>query len=154
MNFINDRELAIRFKEGAVPAKERLYYFIIFIMATTLPMSSFLYIYFYHSINKWDIYIDVFILIVTFFTTIFLYRTNAKGDNKEFIERFVCIGFPVTIRMLSFLVIFSIVFYFVIEIMTRNGIPEETSVYEFILVVVCAVYFYFRLTQSIKIASH
>ena len=150
MNFINDKELAKRFKEGTVPARKRLYYFIIFIVVVTLIISSFASSFLNASINKFDITADILDLIVTIIGTIFLYRTNADGDNREFIERYVCIGFQVTVQVVI-LILFVIL---TIELTTQDGLPEETSVYDLMISVVSYVYFYFRLYQSIKIASH
>ena len=100
MNFINDRELARRFKADAVPARERFYYFLILTMGMVTVTSSYVVDALHRPINQWDIAIDIAMIILAFGGSILLFKTNAKGDNKEFIERYVCLGFPIIIQTL------------------------------------------------------
>src|SRR5262245_51957698 len=99
MNFIKDRELALRFKNNAVPSNERLLYLLIFIIFMTAMSSTFVINNFYSGqTNQWDIYTDLSMIIMNFLGTLICYKTNKSGDNKEFIERYISIGFPVGIR--------------------------------------------------------
>ncbi|MFU7502049.1 MAG: hypothetical protein ACE1S7_00930 [Candidatus Tisiphia sp.] len=50
-----------------------------------------------------DVYKIVLSLGCAVIGTIICYNTNKAGDDKEFIERCICIGFPVMIRTLVYL---------------------------------------------------
>lgn len=148
MNFINDRELARRFKEDAVPSRERLYYILIWAAFGGVFSSSYVMDIIHTSANKWDVSLDIIYGIGTLLGTILLYNTNSNGDNREFIERFTCIGFPVFIQATLLLFVVLTVSYSFTEI------TDETSVIDVVLISLSLLYFFFRLNQSIKIASH
>ena len=45
-------------------------------------------------------------VILTFAGTYYCYRRNQSGDAKDFIERFVCISWPITMRFVAIMVLF------------------------------------------------
>ncbi|WP_342272374.1 hypothetical protein [Candidatus Tisiphia endosymbiont of Parasteatoda lunata] len=77
MNFFDDRELALRFKNNAVSSKERFWYFmislIIGIVILKLPLNV-----------QVDVYKIVLSLGCAVIGTIICYNTNKAGDDKEF----------------------------------------------------------------------
>lgn len=165
MNFIRDRELAHRFKNNTVSSRERFIYFFIFIILVTIPTLSFVINSLYESLNEWDIYIDIALLVITILGMIICYKTNKKGDDKEYIERYVCIGFPILIQTIILMVIITIFLFGVINFISQHITfisddvkSEVTSKFyfigEFSSSVIPMLYFYWRLNQSIKIASH
>jgi hypothetical protein len=155
MNFIKDRELALRFKNNAVSSKERFLYLLIFMTLTTLLSSSFFIADLYSTkLNQWDIYTDIVMLVLTIAGTIICYQTNKRGDDKEFIERYISIGFPVGIRSLLFLILIGGIFL-VIAVLTAQGeISDESTVYDLLVMTAFILYFYWRLNSSIKLASN
>jgi hypothetical protein len=81
---------------------------------------------------------------------IICYNTNKAGDDKEFIERYVCIGTPVLIRtkVLTFALFFFgtlIKGYIFKEIVNNLGIISNA---------IGSFYFYWRLNSSIRIAAN
>ena len=40
-------------------------------------------------------------LIVTIVGTLFVYRKNQKGDNRDFVTRFVCLSVPLGVRLIA-----------------------------------------------------
>mgnify|MGYP000123047978 CR=1 FL=1 len=150
MNFIKDRELALRFKNNTVPSNERFIYFFIFIILAMLVSSpSINHILNPNELNEWDRRIDIFMWVLTILGTISCYRTNQSGDGKEFIDRYIGIAFPITIQYILLMVPSMIV----ISIIRRHEIIYETSVYEFLVLIILTGYFYGRLNSSIRIAS-
>lgn len=44
-------------------------------------------------------------IVCTCFGTYYCYRRNLAGDGRRFVERFICIGWPVSIRFFVFLLV-------------------------------------------------
>jgi len=47
---------------------------------------------------------SISLIVLTFLGTYYCYRRNRGANGRQFLERFVCLGWPVTIRFLVFLV--------------------------------------------------
>jgi hypothetical protein len=157
MNFIRDKELALRLKNNAVSSREKFLYFFISSMMTSLMMTSSVTHFFHYAVelNSWDNAVDVATVILAIFGTLLCYRTNKKGDNKEFIERYVSLYFPVSIQMILLFIILATIIFGVLTIFAPFGeIPEQTSALDLALIIVAYLYFYLRLNASIKLASH
>ncbi|HJD56987.1 MAG TPA: hypothetical protein LFW12_02615 [Rickettsia endosymbiont of Sericostoma sp. HW-2014] len=155
MNFFNDRELALRFKNNAVSSKERFWYvmignilYIVSLLESLLESSlvssleSFLFVK--------NMYLASVIGLPIIIGAIICYNTNKAGDDKEFIERYVCIGTPVLIRtkVLTFALFFFgtlIKGYIFKEIVNNLGIISNA---------IGSFYFYWRLNSSIRIAAN
>jgi hypothetical protein len=154
MNFIKDRELALRFKNNAVPSKERFLYLLIFTVLGTAIMSSFVISAIYPKTpNQWDFYTDIVILVITILGTIICYRTNKAGDDKEFIERYVSIGFPVFIQAFVIFIVVGI-FFGIVASTSQGEIPDSSTFYDLLFMTAFTLYFYWRLNSSIKLASN
>lgn len=147
MNFFNDRELALRFKNNAVSSKERFWYVmignILYIVSSLVSsLESFLFVK--------NMYLASVIGLPIIIGAIICYNTNKAGDDKEFIERYVCIGTPVLIRtkVLTFALFFFgtlIKGYIFKEIVNNLGIISNA---------IGSFYFYLRLNSSIRIAAN
>ncbi len=153
MNLFNDRKLARRLKAGEVSTKERFYYLFMLLLISQLLATSFIVSITYNTsiYNWWDIATDITYLGFAFFGLILIYNTNRQGDNKNLIERFICISVPITIQLtFCFLLIYLMVRF---STFVALYIFSE-DIYFFILNILFNSYFYFRLNHSIKIASH
>lgn len=147
MNFFNDRELALRFKNNAVSSKERFWYVMIgnilyIVSLLESSLVSFLFVK--------NMYLASVIGLPIIIGAIICYNTNKAGDDKEFIERYVCIGTPVLIRtkVLTFALFFFgtlIKGYIFKEIVNNLGIISNA---------IGSFYFYWRLNSSIRIAAN
>lgn len=158
MNFINDRELARRFKEDAVPSRERLYYVLFAMAIVYILLLTDYFGEFSAETNRWDIASVILQIFITFFGTIFVYGTNSNGDNREFIERYACLIFPIfvqytLIEMILF-IIFGIIVYGGAFDVDDRYIDIYISFAAFIIIAILDIYFFWRLNGAIKIASH
>ncbi|MEQ1890439.1 MAG: hypothetical protein ABL951_14860 [Alphaproteobacteria bacterium] len=155
MNFIKDRELALRFKNNAVPSQERLLYLLIFSVIGVTFMSS-VYAAYTHSTKPgtWDIYADIAMLVMTVLGILVCYRTNKAGDDKEFIERYTSIGFPVTVRTLFILVPASVLCFVILALVMGGEISDQNPVFNFLFVMAYSFYYFWRLNSSIRIAAN
>lgn len=152
MNFINDIELAKRFSAGEVSSAERLRYFLLFMLLCYYLMSSYAGQYLPCYINQvyyFDYIVDV--IEITFFLvgTLLAYKVNVSGDNKEFIERYICIGFPIAIQM----ALIGIFIYGVMSIYESSS-DTATNITDVIIIIVLNIYYYVRFYRAIKVASH
>jgi hypothetical protein len=156
MNIIDDKDLAIRFKSNSVPPGERFLYLLLSIILacfTSYPNTIFP-LHNYSSINNLDNLVFLSYLVIPVIGTIVCYQSNAAGDNKEFIERYICIGFPTAIRIMLIAIPLIIVAYVVIYSVIPDGNPKATSGYDLLFHVVFLIFFYWRLNSLIKIAAH
>lgn len=153
MNFINDKELARRMRDGNIKSSERFYYFLIFMVGITIfMMNSTNSVMYNGEYNKWDIALDKLAFLATIIGSIILYKTNKRGDDKEFIERYICLGFPVAMQMLGISLALFATYILLSEIQVIE-MPEETTVVDYLLTLIVELYFYIRLNKAMKIAS-
>ena len=95
MYILNYKQLAEDLRDHKVSEREKLYYIIgTVVLSTPLLIPS-------APANHNDItgeLVGIFILILlTILGTIFIYHKNQQGDGKNFIERYVCLSFPISI---------------------------------------------------------
>ena len=150
VNFIDDRELANRFRENSVPSRERLYYFLVPLILPSIVSFPLILDIWQFKFNIWDVCLHIFTIMIFLFGTIFLFDTNRKGDDTEFIERFVCIGFPVAIQAFIGVIILNVI----AAIFDNRALSDESTVYDVVIWPLVMIYFYLRLNSSIRIASH
>lgn len=99
MNFVNDRRLAARFAAGTVPGKERAIY-----LAASVALN---YVFFAYcaatpgllpSIDKYYIAGEVSVFTAVMVTLALAYRVNEMGDDRDFVERYVCLSLPISLQ--------------------------------------------------------
>jgi len=94
-------------KNGSLPQSERFKYLLanVIVYAVIIELSTL----FAEPIIALDIFQSIFIVAITVAGTIYCYVVNSHGDNQEFIDRFICIGWVVTVRVIVlFIVAFSL----------------------------------------------
>ena len=155
MNFINDRELALRFKNDAVPSKERLLYLLAFLVPMALVLSTYaINAMATEFSNKWDNIVDIFYVCTTIFGTILCYNTNKNGDDQEFIDRFISIGFPIFVRFFIIYLVILLLNYFIYIVLLEKELAEETTYVGLFYIAAFEITYYWRLNGSMKLASH
>lgn len=153
MNFFKDKELAIRFKNDRVPSHERLLYLLAFLLLGCGMMSSWFVYGTYYRPNLWDAGIDVISAVSTIIGTVICYRTNRAGDDKEFIDRYFSLGFPVAIQAILLLAGLGVAYGIAVGIMGTSGTSEETGPDLFASMLLFTAFYYWRLNNAFKIAS-
>jgi hypothetical protein len=161
LNFINDRELARRFKSQAVSSRERLVYFCILMLVSVSASTPSLWAFFLTDdsgalidLNRWDAYLDFSTVALAPLGVIYCYLQNWHGDDREFIERWVCIGFPVGIQMLLLLFIAIVVTLVPADLIFGMEISDATNVWGVGVTLAAEFYFFARLGSSIRIAAN
>ena len=108
----NTRALAKELKEETVSQSQRFKYFLVFTMLyTTILVVG-------HYVDRYDITPEsvtnsVLTLLVTLIGTIWCYRANGGRNGHEFIDRSICLGLPIGIRLIV-VMIFILILYFIV----------------------------------------
>lgn len=111
MNLWNTKSLAIKLKEGSLSPSERFKYFFIFILFTAFFMEVSLYIGQMPGVIT--LTESLIVIIITGVGTLLSYKINKAGDNKEFIDRYVCLSIPILIKLIVLLIGFYIIYLLV-----------------------------------------
>ena len=149
MYFWNVSALAHDLKENKVTEYEKMKYFL---MHSILLGLTVLVIEISPARDLISSLISFLIVILLVIVGVFLcYRTNAKGDNKYFLSRFICLGFPIFIKIsllffvVSFLFdIFSCLFGFVNPILYIKYYLHQASGY--ILIIIHYLWIYNKIS--------
>ncbi len=149
MNFWRYDELANRLKAGKVSEKEKFYYFFIFMLfwyLNTLPSVS----QSFGNVDKINIWLSLISIALLTFGLSCVYKVNKKGDDKNFIERIICLSFPIGVRLGAFFIpVLSIA-------MIIGTYGANIAAYMKLGVgygIVCMLYYYYALYHGIKIAA-
>lgn len=95
MYFLNYKQLARDLRDHKVSERDKLSYLIgTIILSAPLLVPTV-------ATNPNDITSELLSALVIIFVailgTIFTYRKNQQGDGKNFLERYVCLSFPISI---------------------------------------------------------
>lgn len=149
INFINDRELARRFRDNKVSELEQFLYLLLTLFLWYFFTSNFII---YADLTQEDLIYyqsDITMYFDLIFIAIFVVGTskaafvNAAGDNRNFVARYISIGFPITIQM----VLLMVISYLPLMLLTESRNIEGVGI------VIAMAYYYLRLISSIKVAS-
>jgi len=143
------------FKSGNVSQKEEFKYMLLYTITMVLGTDPALYIG--SSYNYYDTLTSVLMLGISIFGIFYCYKLNSSGDNKDFIVRLMCLGLPVTIRVLTLMVpIFIIAGILEAVVLSPETLTEEsfenTPIQVTIISLFTASYFWY-LSIKIKAVS-
>ena len=86
------------------------------------------------------------------FGLFYCYIENRDGDDRDFIERFICIGLPVLVRTIAVTVLIGLCLVILALVLAFN-VPEESTPVDLLLISALQIYFYLRLARSIRLAA-
>ena len=101
MHFWNTKALGKELREGTVTQKDKMKYFLILLIIFGIPFSSYVAPKFDYTFVRFPGLI--LSIIINIWGVIFCYQANQKGDDKDFIDRFVCLSLPISIKLLLLL---------------------------------------------------
>jgi len=164
--FFNDKKLAENLKDKKVGNKEKLFYCLFFVIGSQLlglmlfkiPMvikygkENCLY-----SCNE-KVFYSAFILIPVISLLIKGYGIilSYKIDRKDFIERLICLLFPVTIRMSILMMAIKFLISLtkgLVESLNLIFIGNPIVFVDKLCPIIIAIYFCLRLIKAFKIVS-
>jgi hypothetical protein len=140
--FWNDKQLARDLKNNLVSEKHKFIYFMIYmllpilarlnqinILGLTYTLGFILGIFAAIAIWAWVFY--------------FFYKTNKNGDGKNFIERYICLAFPLSVRCYIFSIpAFLLIFFY-----------PQTAILVFIFFICMIAWLFDRMYTLFRIAS-
>ncbi len=153
IHIIRDRILAQKFNKRTVSERETCIYLLLFLLSEYASKSAIVFDWVYETVNHWDTAQDVTVLLFTLFGILLCYKTNKAGDNEHFVQRFMCIAFPVTIQMLAILIPIEFAFYASAEPVFGVEVPKDGSQFDLLFLTLGYIYYYWRLNGSIRVAS-
>ena len=97
--------------------------------------------------NVWDVLYAAWSILLAVIGTIYIYRQNGGSDGRHFLQRYLAIGWVVTVRWLVILIAFAIVAIAVLE--TANLPWEDTTWYEVIAFGIAEAIVYWRIGHHV-----
>ena len=146
------------FKSGKVSQKEEFKYMLLFTVLIIFSSDPLLYID--SSYNTYDFVSSLLWLASSVWGIYYCYKINSEGDNKDFIIRVMCIGLPVAIRVLVFLIPIILLIGFVegfssvkLTAQDPNAEAYDTTAYQVVTSVIYVVSYYMYLAKKIRAVS-
>lgn len=135
MYFYSINKLKSRLEAGPLPEKEALPYVIAFAF-----LASLIAYFPGPPENKWD-YIEMgFALVLAIVGTIWLFKANGGQHGKDFIHRYIILGWVVAVRFATGLLPAAIGLYFIAFF--ANFVSDETNWFDCLIVIASEVLFY------------
>ena len=147
----NTKALAGELKDGTLGQRERFEYLLLFVTLTVIAMESGRYSSEQPSLLMW---VDsALAIVITVAGTWLCYQANRKGDDREFIDRYICMAFPIAIRLLVLL--FGIFNAYLLVGYSVGGdrfeeFTETTSWVDVAMITAFELVFYWRLYRWIQ----
>ncbi|MDP3014845.1 MAG: hypothetical protein Q8N28_00250 [bacterium] len=95
-----------------------------YLLATTI-MYSLAMIPFLEN-NLWDVYSAIVMGMITVFGTIYIYRCNNGDKGNNFLQKYLSIGWVISIRWIVLIMLPAMIVYF-IALAIYSGLPESTT---------------------------
>ena len=152
MYFLRDKKLASDLNGRSVTQKQEMLYLLATAMIYSTCFTSFLGHSIWSEMVSLTIYnytSDIFLLVITLFSILVCYRINKQADDKEFVSRYICLGFPIMIQSM-FLSIFC---HFPIILYEGNSQLPETTLLYMLAYILVLFYVLWRYIICFKIAS-
>ena len=151
MYFWKTESLAAELRNGTLSQKDRFKYLLAFMTITAIFTELSYYIS--EAPSTVAISESTLVIFITIFGTVWCYIANKSGDDREFIERFVCLSIPVLIHLtVIFLFLYS--FYMIIGFyLFENAFDKFTETTNWVDVgftILFGLYFYWKLSKVIK----
>jgi hypothetical protein len=154
MYFWNSGALAHQLKSKTLPQSEKVKYLLATVtlyaigLEISLGLSS--------PMSLFGVIQSITSVVLVFLGTVFCYKVNSRGDNQEFIDRYICLGWPLTIKI--FLLGLSVyLLYFVIGVAIKGENFEKSldspSIFDLFLTALIPIIFYWRLATHLRWVS-
>jgi len=152
MYFWKIKLLVEELKTGKVEQKQRLHYLLAWVVFGTLFV--YLGIGMGEKLSQYLVIEMVGAVTICVFGTLICFSTNSRGDNKEFIDRYICLGIPVGIRTFAIVIpmyiVTIIIGYIILGKGFFNPINNNRGLSELIFSLLSDVLFYYMLNNNIK----
>ena len=140
--------LATKLKDGELSQAERFKYLLLFIILTTLITEVSLYLGEMPTVIT--ITESVVVLMITVGGTLLSHKINKGGDNKEFIDRYVCLSIPIFIKIMVLFVgcyVAYMIFGYMVLNETFDKYTDSTTWIDVSFTLLFEILFYWRLVH-------
>jgi hypothetical protein len=154
MYFWNTVALARELKSKSLSQSERMKYYL-----ASSTLYTFIYEingYFNTSPSLISIVQSVATIVATVIGITLCYRVNARGDGQEFIDRFVCLSWPILMRIIVGFSLFYLIYYLSGTIIGGDRFEkfnESTTSVDVLLSLFFEAVFYWRVACHLQWAS-
>lgn len=150
MIWFDIKQLEKNLKTDAVSEKETFRYLFVLMLISTIssyvnnpePPSQ---------LTSWiELILEVILTVLTLKIT---YDINAKGDNRDYVKRFMALTTVIMIRLIVFAVLVALVGLTIIKILENTKLVTVSSLnnlFDLAMTFGLGVAYYFMLTQSFK----
>lgn len=145
MYFIKYHPLKEQLQTRTLTEKEALPYLVVFSALTTLICSLPIF----DSFNQWDGVSALVNVSIAVWGAIYVYRENGGEEGFDFIQKFVVLGWVVSVRFLCAFMPAMIVISIIGEAFGLTSI-DGTQPYDALVAAVAEIIFYERLGRHIK----
>ena len=151
MYFWNAKSLANELKDGSLPQSERMKYLLttVALYAILFEISAMLA----EPVTALLILQSILIVAMTIVGTLACYEVNRRGDNREFIDRYICIGWVVIIKIMV-LALAVYVVYMVIGLAVGGEafarFLDSTSIVSMMFTTIVSIVYYWRVARHIE----
>ncbi|MCA0754971.1 hypothetical protein KP806_07900 [Paenibacillus sp. N4] len=151
----NVKALAHELKEKTLSQQQKMKYFLVFILLNVIMIECSYYLGMSFNFNIYDLIGSLETVVVNIAGIIFCYRANRSGDNDDFIERFICLSLPITIRLLFISVIVLPIILLIDTFVLRGWfLTENTSIIDVLIYAIEVIGYYLWIrSYLIKIAN-
>ena len=154
MRLWNINKLIAELREDSLSQKKKFYYFLTFFILFIWIGLVFQYIPV--EVNFMLVLDNVIYLVLSFCGLVICFKTNQKGDNINFIERFICLSIPISIRLTVIICIIYIPYFligYIIDFEAFDRFTDKTNWVSILFTILFVSYFYGKLQKSIKSVS-
>lgn len=150
MIWFNIKQLEKNLKDNAVSERETYMYLFVLLVISTIfsyvndPEAPL-------QLTTWiELTLDVVLTVLTLKTT---YDINAKGDNRDYVKRFMTLTMVIMIRLVVFAVPVMLVGLMTLQLLDHFNVLSLSNAklyFDLAVTFSLGVAFYFMLTQSFK----
>lgn len=138
MIFWNTQKLSDALREGRVTTAQSALYLAANVLIWSLLVELAAHVQ--TPKNILDYVLTAVSISSAIFGTWICYRANARGDNRDFIERYVCLSLPITVRVLVIEIALLIVVFSAES--TAGTLSDQTTIPQMALYLVLIFAFY------------
>ena len=74
-----------------------------------------------HVFDIWHVWFSLLMVIIVVLGILWCYKTNAHGDNRAFVMRFICLNWPLTMRIIT---VTGLLFFGCMAVVAIKYIPQ------------------------------
>jgi hypothetical protein len=100
MYFWNTRQLASDLQDGKVTERQKMWYLFVWVVGTALVIELAGWVPANES-SAVTIMASIANVAVSIIGLLICYQANSRGDDREFVVRFICLSWPVTWRLVA-----------------------------------------------------